>query len=640
MLLSAGALACTADPAVGLEGGDGPAHVVLDRVMPAAFREPGARYAALATRDGWRFGRTGLEATIGAGEAAALRIRTGELALDVGVVGVERGGEHVALGAPRVDVDGARARVMRGDVVEELFVHGAPGIEHAIIVERAPAGEGPLEIVVALAGAPHVEVGERGATVLDAREREALSYEGLRAWDAQGVELPAHMARDARGVRLVIDDRDAQLPIVIDPLIALPRAVLVASDAAIDDELGTSVAVEGDLAVAGAPERAGGGAAYVFERTATGWIERATLVPPMVSPGDDAGESVALSGDTIVIGSPRDNDPVYSAAGAVDVFRRVAAGWTHEARIANPDATVSNELFGRSVAIVGDVMVVGAPGDRTGGTFGAGGAYVYRRTGTVWASEGTLLWSRLSSNDNFGFSVATDGTRIAVGAPYENGMILEGGVVRYEDVGAVFVFARAGDAWIEEARLAATTERSFEYLGESVAIDGTRVIAGATGADDAEAPIDRRGAAYVFVRSGAAWSEEERLLPSASDWVRFATFGASVALEGTLAAIGAPGARTTGVGYVFERGATGWTPTTTFAGDPTTTRELGAAMAIDGATWLVGAPRESGDRGAAHVLELVVTGSIGQPCVAATDCDSGFCADGVCCGEACGGGPT
>lgn len=623
--------------------------------LPAAFRDPPPRFSARAQPGGWRFVRPGLDATLRA-DGGALDLRANELGARLELVEVARGRERLALGAPSVRVDGPRAYIARGGGVQELFVHGEPGIEHLITLERVPGGGGPLEVVVALegsdtaascCGALRVEVGARSARVLDARRGVALVYDGVRAWDGRGVELAAWMEADPRGVRLVVDDAGASTPIVIDPLIALPRAVISASDRATDDELGSSLDVEGDIAVVGAPYRAGGGAAYVLERTASGWVERQILVPPMASEGDYAGWSVAISGDTIVVGSPQDNHPIYTAAGAVDVFRRVAAGWVHEARLVNPVDTVttSSERFGYSVAIAGDVMVVGAIGDRTNGFIGSGAAYVYRRSGTTWSPEGPLVWARASSNDQFGTSVATDGTRIVVGAPYENGQILDGdGYVRYEDVGALFVFVHTPGGWVEQARVAAATERSYEYLGDSVALDGDRILAGATGADDEEALIRERGAAYVFAWTGTSWTEEARLLPeSAGDWTQLGELGTSVALQGTTAVVGGPYTVGYGAAYAYERGASGWTQVARVVAAGTT-RELGSSIAIEGTTWMVGAPGEDftggTDQGAVHVYELVESGAQGQPCGAAGDCTSGFCVDGVCCDVACAGGPT
>src|SRR5690606_31069930 len=142
-----------------------------------------------------------------------------------------------------------------------------------------------------------------------------------------------------------------------DPLLAAPRGVITASDAAVDGGFGTHIAVDGDWAVVGAPDHAGTGKVYVLERTGTSWTERTTIVPPDARDGDDVGQAIAISGDTLVIGAPHDNHPAYASAGSVFVYRRGATGWALEQRIENPDPTVGSELFGRAVALSGDLLV-------------------------------------------------------------------------------------------------------------------------------------------------------------------------------------------------------------------------------------------------------------------------------------------
>ncbi|UJR79575.1 hypothetical protein [Sandaracinus amylolyticus] len=647
VVLVALAGACSTGPAATADG-DG-----LDPIeahLAPAFVAPEPRFAARALGTSWRFVREDADATW---SGDRLAVRWGEAVVSVGVIEIARGDARVALDeVATVEVEGARVHARRG-AVDELFVHGAPGIEHAIAVHEVPAGAGALEVVVALEGATSLDVHERGARVRDDAGRESLAYEGLRAWDARGVELVARMERDARGVRLLIDDAGAALPIVIDPVIAAPRGVLTASDAMPEDELGRSVALDGDVMVVGAPYRMDRGAAYVFERDGAGaWVQRTILTPPALFADDDAGRAVAISGDTIVIASPNDDHPMYGEAGAVDVFRRAASGaWMHEQRIENPAPTTYGERFGSSVAIAGDLLVVGANNDRNF-FVGGGGAYTYVRTGTTWTAEATLQWDTVSSNDSFGTSVATDGTRIVVGAPYDDGFTRDDEGYLRENVGAAFVFVRSGaTTWVQEARLASEPERTWEHVGQSVAIDGDRVIAGATGADDDEGLISNRGVAYVFVLRGGAWEDEARLLPvPATDWTTYAEFGASVALEGTIAVVGAPGltrpslGRSPGFAYVYARAGTSWSAISDVTGT-VRTESFGQSVALDGSTIAVGAPEEDAsatavDQGAVYVYEVSEPRADGEACTAGSQCASTFCVDGVCCNNLCGGGPS
>merc|ERR1719271_89346 len=202
-------------------------------------------------------------------------------------------------------------------------------------------------------------------------------------------------------------------------------AKLVASDAAEDDRFGDSVAVSGDLVVVGAygnddtGDRSG--SAYVYRTTNGGasWTQVAKLVASDAAAEDWFGESVTVSGDLVVVGADG-NDDAGSYSGSAYVFRTTndGASWTQVAKLVASDAA-KDDYFGNSVAISGDLVVVGARGNDDAGS-ASGSAYVFRTTngGASWTQSAKLVASDAAKSDFFGDSVAVSGDLVVVGAKY------------------------------------------------------------------------------------------------------------------------------------------------------------------------------------------------------------------------------
>jgi FG-GAP repeat len=291
-------------------------------------------------------------------------------------------------------------------------------------------------------------------------------------------------------------------------------AKLLAAGRADGDDFGRGVAIDGDTIAIGAPGAATGGAVVVFVRAGDTWVEQQTLVPSDGAQGDSFGESVALSGDSIVVGAPDDDDAGFRS-GAAYVFVRVAGVWTEEAKLLADDGSPYDEL-GIAVAIEGDTVVAGAPENHdTSGTL-PGSAYVFIRSAGSWTLDATLLPAARAPRDGFGRAVALGGDTIVVGAPWDKDAPV---------TGYAHVFVRSDQAWVEQQRLApadATLRKRFGYavdVLEDIALIG--------------APMDREsgpetGAAYVFMRSEATWSQEQKLRPS--DALPSDLFGATLAL--------------------------------------------------------------------------------------------------------------
>ena len=243
------------------------------------------------------------------------------------------------------------------------------------------------------------------------------------------------------------------------------QAKLTASDETFDDNFGRSVAVDVDTIVIGADcDDAGGfdnGSAYVFIRTRSNWAlqERLTANPGFIA--DHFGGSVAVDGDTIVIGASFDDDN-GSASGGAFVFTRTGTIWALQGKLSASDGAAGNNL-GRSVAVNGDTIGIGAWLDDDNGSY-SGSAYVFTRTGTIWALQGKLTASDGASNDEFGGSVAVDGDTIVIGATFGS------------FVGSAYVFTRTGTSWALEEKLRVSDGAFGDDFGGSVAVNGDTII--------------------------------------------------------------------------------------------------------------------------------------------------------------------
>ncbi len=319
----------------------------------------------------------------------------------------------------------------------------------------------------------------------------------------------------------------------------LEEVKLIASDAAPSAEFGFSVAVFGDVVAVGAPfDGAAGnssGCVYVFRRNASGWVEEAKLISPDAQPFDEFGKAVAAGHGWVLAGAPFDDD-LGSNSGAAYLFRHDGESWVADAKLTANDGA-SDERFGASVALDGDVALIGAP--RQGG----GAAYVFRHNGSDWVEEGKLLASDGSAGDRFGASIALRDGVALLGAP------------RYDspagiNVGAAYLFRFDGAEWVEGAALTASDATSSDFFGSSVAVTAGHAVVGVHFDDDAGT---NSGSAYVYRLTSDTCVEEAKL--AASDGALFDMFGSAVALDEDRVLIGAVGDDDAGDGsgstYVF-----------------------------------------------------------------------------------------
>ncbi len=387
--------------------------------------------------------------------------------------------------------------------------------------------------------------------------------------------------------------QDARSPVTEDPTF-VPVAQLLGSSDPVGQlylRFGNTVSVSGDTLVVGAPQEdtTGGtdaGAAYVYVRSGNAWMPQARLAASDAAPWYEFGRSVSVSGDTAVVGAPR---PSYSGGGKVYVFVRSGAIWTEQQKLMTADPFAYP--FGASVSVSGDTAVVGASA-----TDGAGAAYVFVRTGTSWTQQARFNGSGGNNEDAFGGSVSASGDTILVGAGRENG-------TSGPEAGAVHVFVRGGTSWTEQAKLIASDAAAFDGFGGSVSISGDTAVVGAPSA------VASTGAAYVFVRSGTTWTEQQKLVTQDTGAYHS---GTSVSVFGDTAVVGGPSSGASlgaaGTVFVYARSGTTWAeqPKVT-ASDAAAYDEFGASVSLFEDTLVVGAPRADAAAGAAYAFARVGT---------------------------------
>lgn len=378
--------------------------------------------------------------------------------------------------------------------------------------------------------------------------------------------------------------RSALSPLVLLVGLALTAAPLTGSSwtfekgrlVAADEEplscYGDSVAVSGDTAIVGAcGVNHGVGAAYIYVRTGAGWSLQARLVPSEVVPGIPVlfGVAVEISGETAFVGAWLGNASIMS--GAVYVFVRNGATWTEQAKLVPADGFTS-DAFGVSLAVSGDTLVVGAPNSDSESTvFPRGAVYVYVRNGTSWSLQAKLLASDGSVHDSFGASVSISGDTLVVGAHL------------HSLSGAVYVFRRSGSMWQEQTELSMPNGELYDSFGYRSALSGNLLMIGAPGSD--------RGAVHVFEDNGSSWSLRETLL--APDATLGDSFGRGLALSGDTLVVGAMGhSERRGAAYVFVRHGSTWSEHARLhASDGKSEDWFGDSVAISGGMVLVGAYR-------------------------------------------------
>ena len=370
---------------------------------------------------------------------------------------------------------------------------------------------------------------------------------------------------------------------------------LASGDSLLLGRFGDAVAIVGDRAVVGAPDEstaaaATAGAAYVFTRTGTTWALESRVTAADAAAADAFGCAVSITDDTLAVGANEDDiQPglsVISNVGSVHVFRRSGSAWTLEQRLQASDPA-ANDGFGTALDLQGNVLLVGSPMDSTGvneGQQNRGSVYAFTRTGTTWTQKQKFDGLDTWENNSFGSAVAMDGTTAVIGAP---GAIAN----TYTLAGKAYVFTYNGSTWSQQAMMTSPTPAYNERFGTSVGINGSTVVVGAPGAD--LGTVVDAGKAFVFTRTGTAWSLQQALADPAA--AANDALGKAVAVYGDLAVAGAyrsdvGSLANCGSISLFHRQGTTWTHRARFTpAEAHADDAFGASLALEGTSIIGGA---------------------------------------------------
>jgi len=510
-------------------------------------------------------------------------------AFSIEFVGYGTSVQHLPSVTPRAHQN--RVEYRRGNLLE-WYVNGPAGLEQGFTLDRPSTHpkDQPISVVMSLSG-------DLAATLDDSKTRLRLNnpqklvdlqYGSLTAYDAVGKQLPAWLELQGNNLSLNVSDDGAQYPVVIDPTIK--QFKLLNSNPSNGDDLGYASAISGNTIVVGSPgayvDTVECGAAFVFVKPSSGWAnmtESAKLVPSDCADGDEFGSSVAISGNNIAVGAP--DHPSSTRVGKGYYYTKPpVTGWsgtlTEFASLGN--GSVNGAVYGTSVAISGQDVLVGSPGENTAyllvcatnvgscgldakfygvtasSAFGTavavngfnfvvtdpwatvgtnqfqGAAYAFSYLGHNTWSRATLTSSDGGFLDEMGASVAMTNNTIVVGCPYC-------GLGHVLTAGAAYVYTKpATGNWVDATQTAKLTSSDGvqgDELGFSVAVSGNIIVAGA--------PLKNignnatQGEAYVYISSGA-WSDRtESIRLIASDGQRFDSFGQSVGISGAVGIVGA-----------------------------------------------------------------------------------------------------
>ncbi len=493
--------------------------------------------------------------------SAGATVVAGRHHLGLALVAFGRGRTPARLGPAQPRASANRV-VYRHAGLSEWYANGPFGLEQGFELRNRPTGApASLRFTIDVSGnlVPRLD----GKTV---RFGTRLRYGGLVATDARGRILRSSLSVSGRRIVIAVDDRGAQYPLRIDPI--LQTAELVGPSGL----SGWSVAISGNTIVVGSPQLANGkdldqGGAEVFVEPARGWQNTnsatAELTPSDGGYPDEFGQSVAINASTIVVGSPY-HGVKYHEQGAAYIFVMPAGGWTsmtQTAELTASDAAALDKL-GYSVGISGDTVVAGAPG--------ADAAYVFEMPAAGWSN--TTETAKLTGPGANGSAVAISGDTIAEGS------------------GALDVFVALTAGWTD------TSSPTAELPGPatSLAMSGNTIVAG----DSATTPTS------VYVMPAGGWSSAAS--PTAT------LFGASrsVAIDGSTIVAGSNGATigcNAGQGAMFAATMPGsgwgaapapWSEFIESAGHPFD--RLGDSVAVSGSTVVGGAPFAN----AAYVFQL------------------------------------
>jgi hypothetical protein len=554
-------------------------------------------------------------------QSGALQVSAGSDTWQMSLQGLGYGGAVQSVGTAKTSTNGNRVDCNYASI-DEWYVNGPGGLEQGFTVAPSPQQAGGttgsaggatgsasalLTVELALGGdlTAAVNAAGDGLTLSRPDGSTALSYTGLAACDATGKTLPASMELQADGghqdLLIHVNAAGAQGPVTIDPFVK--EATLTPSDGEAGELFGSSIAVSGNTVVVGAPDDAVGGnsdqgAAYVFTESASGWANMTQTAKLTASDGaadSYFGYSVSISGETVVVGAYGATVGANAGQGAAYVFTEPVSGWpasmNQTAKLTASDGAAGDQ-FGYSVSISGNTVVVGANWATVGGNSKQGAAYAFTEPGSVWPSS-MMQTAKLTALDG----AAGDALGCSVSICGNTAVV--GAPGRNNNDGAAYVFAAAGATWASMTQTATlTSPGGSQAFGWSVSISGNTVVIGAPDYVIAE------GAVYVFTEPGSGWATTTQSFPypglSSGDY-----FGQFVSISGNTVVIGSPGFDSgLGEAVVVPEPPGGWRVPATI------TNEVfypGYSVSIDGDTMVDGVPAASYGPGQAVVYGTSAT---------------------------------
>ena len=589
------ALACAVQVLVGCSAPGAPVSEVMHASELAYAAQPtesgalSAVHAAMQLRATFETGRVSLALgdpleTTQAVELAAL------------AWGCENAMQALEPSAPTLSTTRAGGVEYRHAGIDEWYVTGAAGVEQGFTIHELPecAAHHPLRIELAFRDteAAHGEVNADGSeALLGGPFGETLHYGQAFAQDAAGAARSVRIDAQER-LSLEVDAAGAALPLVVDPLAWVQVQKLSSSNAG-TDYFGSALALSGDTVLVGAPldDAAGtdAGRAYVYVKSGASWALQQTLSASDATADDHFGTAVALSGNLAVIGAPLEDNGILDS-GAAYVFTRTGSTWLQTKKLAASDQAPRSH-FGTAVAASNDEVIVGAPQRSNGVLVNVGVVYTFQGSGSTWTQQAKLIPTNAAGDQN-GSGLALSGSTLVVGTDRANGFVVSyyslvgnawfaGAPVTSTDAqfsnfgtalalsstytvvgskhlekptamltaGSALVVSNAAHA--SQYTLAPSDGAPDDRFGCAVAISETnRVLVGSCRDDDKG--LDS-GSVYGFVLNGTTFTQDQKLI--ASDGLAGDGFGTALAASGTLALVGAPSGKV-GAAYVQAFGST------------------------------------------------------------------------------------
>ena len=451
------------------------------------------------------------------------------------------------------------------------------------------------------------------------------------------------------------------------------------------DGFGGAVSMSGDVALVGNPgddDKGSGSGSATFQQLCLGqgFVQRTKQLMPGGTTNDQFGAAAAMDGEWALLTAPYDDD-AGTDSGTAFIYRRNGTSWSMAQKLLAPAGTTMDH-FGLTADLSGDIAVIGAQ-DHSGGVERAGAAYVFSRSGNVWINATMLTASDRATHDYLGQAVAAGTGLVLAGVPGDDDRGTSSGSVRvfsgsgtswtqaakltafdgttgdqfgmavaldsasalvgspYDDdlgssSGSAYLYSRSGTSFSIMNKLLASDGASSDQFGASVAVDGAVALVGAPGDDDR---ASGSGSAYLFARTGSNWAFQQKL--TAPDGIMDAAFGTRTAVSGTTAMVTAPGDLDHGAVYLFTRSGSTWRQLQKITASGAATNDnFGRGADLISDALLVGIPFDDDtgtDSGSAVFYGLACGNPAGAPCLSASACASGICEDQVCCSGPCGG---